>query len=141
MNAFDTFIDDFSSKGLGKRIKWVIAAGVAVCIVAAFGAWRLIEREFSFSVHATVSSFESKNDATIYSMAVVHEEIEEFTGKKDLIVDAGFVGEEPGTITSIDPVKGVVDVSLPKGGLVLSKAAEVELVLARMPLYRLMMQK
>jgi hypothetical protein len=139
MISFDRFIENFSMKDLGRRVKVVIAIGVIVCAAAAVGANYLAKKHFSFSIGSVVSSVDKSG--LELALSIEHGDISELAGISEVVLDAGQGSKVAATINSINPVRGVAAVHVSGEKIPIAKGSELKVVILESTMWQLLTKR
>lgn len=145
-DLFDRFLNSFSAKDLGSRVRATIIIGVALCAVAAAAGYSLLTKTFTIGVDGTIISSEiDGRGLTSLLVSIDRDHIERLPDDGIVSAKLIFADADPvvigAEIKSIDPTTGAVSVFLSGEGrgARIDKGGEIELVVSEKPLWSLLM--
>lgn len=145
-DLFDRFLNTFSAKDLGSRVRTTIIVGMVLCAVAAAAGYSLLTRTFTIGVDGTIISSEvDGRGLAALVVSIDRDHIERLP--EDGIVSAKLIFADAiplmigAEIKSIDPTTGAVSVLLSgdSRNVRIDRGGEIELVVSEKPLWSLLM--
>jgi len=147
MNIFDRFIDAFSARDLGKRVKLVIVFGLVLCLITGIGAYYFLTKDITISVGAVVSGTKGTGDDLAVMLSLDHDDIGRLPEDGNIVIEQESVVPSlrlmNARIISIDPATGVIMVALSgnETSASLAGGTEIEIIISRAPLWEMLLKK
>lgn len=145
MSFFDKILDSFSSRDLGKRVRYVILFGLVVLAIAIAGGYKLLTKEQTISIDGVMSLARTEKD--IIRISIPHDQISRLPQSGRIEIEfmvPKLKGRRFETgVAMVKPGRGIVGITKPDGieGKIPEGRLDVKLIVTDAPLWRLLTNK
>jgi len=145
MNLFDSFLNTFSAKELGKRAKSVIIFGLIVFAIALIGGYLFLTKNFTLSVTG-IGNWTAMN-GNVLNVSLGHSDLDKLPSdgkaRAEILTIEGWSSPYEVSINEINPANGLVKIELPDFADVprAGDKFDVRIIISEEPLWRMLLKK